>query len=96
MSTRRPGYFVASTGKASEEMIAQYIENQQDLERSQDADFKVEPLSRMAGLLRILQNPQHTQGLGRMDPKAPALHGMETVDARDGPLQGTKSLSKKP
>jgi putative transposase len=37
------GYFAASTGNVSEEMIAQYIENQQDMERAQDADFKVEP-----------------------------------------------------
>ena len=37
------GYFVASTGNVSEEMIAQNIENQQDMERDQDADFKVEP-----------------------------------------------------
>ena len=37
------GNFVASIGNVSEEMIAQYIENQQDMERSQDADFKVEP-----------------------------------------------------
>ena len=37
------GYFAASTGNVSEEMIAAYIEKQQDLERAQDADFKVEP-----------------------------------------------------
>jgi putative transposase len=37
------GYFVASVGNVSEEMIAQYIENQQDMERTEDADFKVEP-----------------------------------------------------
>ena len=37
------GYFAASTGNVSEEMITQYIENQQDVERAQDADFKVEP-----------------------------------------------------
>jgi putative transposase len=37
------GYYVASTGNVSEEMIAHYIENQQDAERDQDADFKVEP-----------------------------------------------------
>jgi len=36
-------YFVASTGNVTEEMIAHYIENQQDAERDQDADFKVEP-----------------------------------------------------
>ena len=47
-STRRRhlwgrGYFVASTGNVSEEMIAQYIENQQDPERDHDADFKVHP-----------------------------------------------------
>jgi REP element-mobilizing transposase RayT len=34
---------VASTGNVTEEMIARYIENQQDMERAQDADFKVEP-----------------------------------------------------
>jgi putative transposase len=37
------GYFVASTGNVTEEMIARYIENQQEMERDQDADFKVEP-----------------------------------------------------
>ncbi len=37
------GYYVASTGNVTEEMIAHYIENQQDPERDQDADFKVEP-----------------------------------------------------
>jgi putative transposase len=37
------GYFVASTGNVTEEMITRYIENQQDMERDQDADFKVEP-----------------------------------------------------
>jgi putative transposase len=37
------GYFVASTGNVTEEMISRYIENQQDMERDQDADFKVEP-----------------------------------------------------
>ena len=37
------GYFVASTGNVSEEMIAQYIENQKDMERDRDADFEVEP-----------------------------------------------------
>jgi len=33
----------ASTGNVTEEMIAHYIENQQDPERDQDADFEVEP-----------------------------------------------------
>jgi putative transposase len=37
------GYFVASTGNVTEEMIAHYIENQKEPERDQDADFKVEP-----------------------------------------------------
>jgi putative transposase len=37
------GYFATSTGNVTEEMIAHYIENQQDVERDQDADFKVEP-----------------------------------------------------
>jgi putative transposase len=37
------GYFVASVGNVTEEMIARYIENQQDVERDEDADFKVEP-----------------------------------------------------
>ena len=37
------GYFVASVGNVSEEMIAAYIEKQQEMERTQDADFKVEP-----------------------------------------------------
>lgn len=36
------GYFVASTGNVTEEMIAHYIENQKDPERDLDADFKVE------------------------------------------------------
>jgi hypothetical protein len=34
---------VASTGNVTEEMIARYIEGQQDRERAEDADFKVEP-----------------------------------------------------
>ncbi len=37
------GYFVASTGNISEEIIAQYIENQKDTERDHDADFEVDP-----------------------------------------------------
>ena len=37
------GYYVASTGNVTEEMIARYIEKQQDMERAQDADFKVQP-----------------------------------------------------
>jgi len=37
------GYFVASTGNVTEEMIARYIENQQDTSGPEDADFKVEP-----------------------------------------------------
>jgi putative transposase len=37
------GYFVASTGNVTEEIIAQYIENQGKMERDQDADFEVEP-----------------------------------------------------
>ena len=37
------GYYVASTGNVTEEMIGQYIENQEVMERDQDADFKVEP-----------------------------------------------------
>ena len=37
------GYFVASVGNVSEQMIAAYIENQQEMERTHDADFKVEP-----------------------------------------------------
>ena len=37
------GYFVASVGNVSEQMIAAYIENQQEMERTADADFKVEP-----------------------------------------------------
>jgi putative transposase len=36
------GYHVASTGNVTEEMIAHYIENQQEAERGEDADFKVE------------------------------------------------------
>jgi putative transposase len=37
------GYYVASTGNVTEEMIARYIENQDEAERDEDADFKVEP-----------------------------------------------------
>ena len=37
------GYYVASTGNVTEEMIARYIENQEESERDEDADFKVEP-----------------------------------------------------
>ena len=37
------GYFVASTGNVTEEIISRYIEEQSDMERNQDADFKVEP-----------------------------------------------------
>ena len=37
------GYYVASTGNVTEEMIARNIERQEEAERDQDADFKVEP-----------------------------------------------------
>ena len=37
------GYFVSSVGNVSEQMIAACIENQQEMERTADADFKVEP-----------------------------------------------------
>ncbi len=37
------GYFAASTGTVTEEIIAKYIEEQDKLERDQDDDFKVEP-----------------------------------------------------
>ena len=37
------GYFVASTGNVTEEVIGRYIAEQGDMERDQDADFKVEP-----------------------------------------------------
>ena len=37
------GYFVASIGDVTEEVIARYIEDQQETERDEDADFKVEP-----------------------------------------------------
>ncbi len=37
------GYFAASTGNVTEEIISRYIEEQSDMERDQDADFKVEP-----------------------------------------------------
>lgn len=36
------GYFVASIGEVSEEIISKYIEEQGDMERDEDADFKVE------------------------------------------------------
>ena len=37
------GYFVASVGEVTEEIISKYIENQEKMERDEDADFKVEP-----------------------------------------------------
>lgn len=37
------GYFVASIGEVSEEIISSYIEDQSNMERDEDADFKVEP-----------------------------------------------------
>jgi putative transposase len=37
------GYFVASTGNVTEEVIGRYIAEQGNVERDQDADFKVEP-----------------------------------------------------
>ena len=36
------GYFVASVGEVTEEIISKYIENQHNIERDEDADFKVE------------------------------------------------------
>ena len=36
------GYFVATSGNVTDEVVARYIENQ-EAERDQDADFKVEP-----------------------------------------------------
>jgi len=36
------GYFVASTGDVTEQVIAKYMEEQQEMERDGDADFKVE------------------------------------------------------
>ena len=36
------GYFVASVGEVTEEIISKYIENQEKMERDEDADFKVE------------------------------------------------------
>jgi len=36
------GYFVASTGNVTEEVIGRYIADQGNVERDQDADFKVE------------------------------------------------------
>jgi putative transposase len=36
------GYFVASVGEVTEEIISKYIENQHNMERDEDADFKVE------------------------------------------------------
>jgi predicted secreted Zn-dependent protease len=33
---------VASVGEVNEEIIARYIEDQQNMERDEDADFKVE------------------------------------------------------
>jgi putative transposase len=37
------GYLVASTGNVTEEVIGRYIAEQGNVERDQDADFKVEP-----------------------------------------------------
>jgi putative transposase len=37
------GYFAASTGNVTEEVIKKYIEEQDRMERDEDADFKVEP-----------------------------------------------------
>ena len=36
------GYFVASVGEVTEEIISKYIEKQHNMERDEDADFKVE------------------------------------------------------
>jgi putative transposase len=36
------GYFAASVGEVTEEIISRYIENQANMERDEDADFKVE------------------------------------------------------
>jgi putative transposase len=36
------GYFVASVGEVTEEIISKYIENQHNMERDEDADFKIE------------------------------------------------------
>jgi putative transposase len=36
------GYFAASTGNVTDEVIMKYIEEQEKMERAQDADFKVE------------------------------------------------------
>ena len=36
------GYFVASVGEVTEEVISRYIEDQHKMERDEDADFKVE------------------------------------------------------
>jgi putative transposase len=37
------GYFAASTGNVTEEVIKKYIEEQEQIERDHDADFKVDP-----------------------------------------------------
>lgn len=36
------GYFVASTGNVTDEVIRKYIEDQEQLERAEDTDFQVE------------------------------------------------------
>jgi putative transposase len=36
------GYFVASVGEVTEEVISRYIEDEHKMERDEDADFKVE------------------------------------------------------
>ena len=48
-------------------------------------------IDRLAGLLRILPNPQHTQGIGRMDPKTFTLRDMETVETRAGCFKKLRS-----
>ncbi len=51
------GYYVASVGNVSEAMIAAYMENQQAMERTEDADLKVEPLCQPQSALADRRQP---------------------------------------
>jgi len=42
----------------------------------------------IAKLLRFLRDPQHTQALGYVDPKAPTLLHLEAMETWTSPLQG--------
>jgi predicted nucleic acid-binding protein len=44
----------------------------------------------ISGSIQMSVSEDLIQELGRMDPKAPALPPLEAMEAREGPLQGTK------